>query len=515
MVTFSNEPFTNFALEHNRRAFMAALIEVKALWGKQYPLVINGQRMITSTMLPSVNPAQHGKMIGLAAQADSSLVEQAVESAADAYQSWKQVKPSVRAAILYKTAALMRRRKHLFSAWLVHEAGKTWQEADGETAEAIDFLNYYAGEALRLLEGRTPLVTVTGEDNQWTYLPLGVGAVISPWNFPLAIMAGMTAAAIVCGNTVVLKPASAAPVVAAIFVDLLVEAGLPDNIVQYVPGAGSAIGDLLVTHPAVRFINFTGSMEVGLQLNEKANRRSPEQRWIKRVVAELGGKDAIIVDRNTSIRDAAEAIVQSAFGYGGQKCSACSRAILHEAVYDPVVEEIVRLTRQLNLGDPELFETNIGPLIDRSAFDKTAAYVEIGQGEGELLCGGGRDRSIGYYVEPTVIAGVEGRSRIAQEEIFGPLLAVMKAVDFQHALALANDTPYGLTGAVFSEDRMNLEAARERFHVGNLYFNRKCTGALVGVHPFGGFHLSGTDSKAGGPDYLLQFLQPKVVSERL
>ncbi|CAH1197900.1 1-pyrroline-5-carboxylate dehydrogenase 1 [Paenibacillus plantiphilus] len=515
METFYNEPFTNFALEHNRLAFMDALAEVKLQWGRKYALLVNGQRFIGEAVLPSFSPADHSVVVGYAAQADCGQVERAIESAAEAFTAWKGVKPSIRARILYRAAALMRRRKHRFSAWLVYEGGKTWPEADAETAEAIDFLNYYAREAQRLLEVRTPLVPYPGEDNEWTYLPLGVGAVISPWNFPLAIMAGMTAAAIVCGNTVVLKPASAAPVIAAVFVDLLREAGLPDGIVQFVPGAGNVIGDVLAEHPLIRFINFTGSMEVGLKLNENANMRRPGQRWIKRVVAELGGKDGIVVDRSASITAAAEAIVQSAFGYGGQKCSACSRAIIHEAVHDDVVEEIVRLTGQLRVGDPALFETDVGPLIDRSAFEKTAAYVEIGRNEGTLLCGGGGDGSIGYYAEPTVIAGVSSGSRIAQEEIFGPLLAVVKAGDFEEALAIANDTPYGLTGALFSQERMHLERARETFHVGNLYLNRKCTGALVGVHPFGGFNLSGTDSKAGGPDYLLQFLQPKVVSERL
>lgn len=514
MEKFSNEPFTNFALEHNRRAFMDALAEVKLQWGRKYPLLVNGQKATGEAVQPSCNPARHNKVVGYAAQAGCGQAEQAIEAAAQAFELWKGVKTSARARILYRAAALMRRRKHQFSAWLVHEAGKTWPEADAETAEAIDFLNYYAGQAIRLLEGHIPLVPYPGEDNEWTYVPLGAGVVISPWNFPLAIMAGMTAAAIVCGNTVVLKPASAAPIIAAVFVDLLREAGLPDGIVQFVPGSGSVIGDILVEHPLVRFINFTGSMEVGLQINEKANMRKPGQRWIKRVAAELGGKDAIVVDRSASVAAAAEAIVQSAFGYGGQKCSACSRAIIHEAVYDDVVEEAVRLTERLSVGDPELFETDIGPLIDRSALNKTAAYVEIGKSEGTLLCGGGHDDLVGYYAEPAIIAGVGSGARIAQEEIFGPVLAVIKAADFEEAIAIANDTPYGLTGALFSGDRSHLERAREAFHVGNLYLNRKCTGALVGVHPFGGFNLSGTDSKAGGPDYLLQFVQPKVVSER-
>jgi len=517
MEPFRNEPFTNFALEHNRQAFTEALAAVKAEWGKHYPLIINGKPITAGNVLPSINPSEHAQIAGYVSQADVPLMNQAIEGAGGAFAAWRHEKPLFRIGVLYKAAALMRRRRHWFSAWLVYEAGKTWVEADVETAEAIDFLNYYAAEAERLLLHPTKLVDYPGEYNEWSYVPLGVGAVIPPWNFPLAIMAGMTAAAVVCGNTVVLKPASATPIIAYHFAALLEEAGLPGGIVQYVPGPGKLVGDRMATHPLIRFINFTGSMEVGLGINEKAALRSPGQRWLRRVTAELGGKDGIVVDDNADIGEAAEAVVQSAFGYSGQKCSACSRAIVHKAVYDVFLEEVVRRTGLLKVGPADAFDTNVGAVIDRAAFDKIAAYMELAAEEGTIVCGGAgsMDPSAGYYTGPTVVAGVDPQARIAQEEIFGPVLAVIPADDFEHALEIANGTPYGLTGSVYSRNRAHLELARAKFHVGNLYFNRKCTGALVGVHPFGGFDLSGTDSKAGGPDYLLQFLQAKVITERM
>ncbi|CRF28910.1 aldehyde dehydrogenase [Mycobacterium tuberculosis] len=396
---------------------------------------------------------------------------------------------------------------------MVVEAGKSWAEADADTAEAIDFLEFYGREAERLAE-RQPLTSIPGEDNELTYIPLGVGVIIPPWNFPLAITAGMTSAAVAAGNTVVLKPASATPVVAAKFVELLQTAGLPDGVVNFLPGSGQEVGDYLVEHPLTRFISFTGSREVGLRINELAARTAPGQRWIKRVVAEMGGKDAIIVDSDSDLELAAEAITASAFGFAGQKCSACSRAIVHESVYDEVLRRVAERVSRLRLGNPSNPEVDVGPVIDAKAHLKILEYLEIGSTEGRLVCGGGAGGAKGYYIEPTVIADVDSKARIVQEEIFGPVVAFIKSASFDHALELANDTEYGLTGAVITRNRAHLERARTEFHVGNLYFNRKCTGALVGVHPFGGFNMSGTDSKAGGRDYLLQFTQAKVVSER-
>ncbi len=408
----------------------------------------------------------------------------------------------------------MRRRKFEFSAWMVEEAGKSWAEADADTAEAVDFLEYYGRQMLHYAQGMavTPL---PGEYNECFYIPLGVGVVIAPWNFPLAILAGMTMAAVAAGNTVVMKPASTTPVIAAKFMELLDEIGLPPGVVNYLPGSGASLGDYLVAHPGVRFVNFTGSREVGVRINKLAAEVAPGQKWLKRVVAEMGGKDAIIVDNEADVEAAASGIVASAFGFGGQKCSACSRAIVVKEVYDELVAKVAVKTRALRVGPASDSGVSLGPVIDAGAQKKILDYIAIGKKEGRLVAGGEAGDSAGYFVQPTVFADVPPQARIAQEEIFGPVLVIIKAENFAEAIAIANDTDYGLTGAVYSANRDKLAKARREFHVGNLYLNRKCTGALVGVHPFGGFNMSGTDSKAGGADYLLLFLQAKAVSEKL
>jgi 1-pyrroline-5-carboxylate dehydrogenase len=353
------------------------------------------------------------------------------------------------------------------------------------------------------------------EDNEMYHIPLGVGVVIPPWNFPLAIMVGMTTASLVSGNTVVLKPASTTPVIAAKFMEILEDAGLPPGVVNYVPGSGSEVGDFLVDHPLTRFISFTGSREVGLRINERAAKKQPGQKWIKRLIAEMGGKDSIIVDKEADLEEAAKGIVMSAFGFSGQKCSACSRAIIHADVYDRVLARAVELTKQLKMGDPRDPSSNTGPVIDEHAYNKILEYIEIGKKEGLLAAGGEKGDDSGYFIKPTIFADVHPEARIMQEEIFGPVVAFTKARDFEHALEIANNTEYGLTGSVYTRNRAHIEKARTEFHVGNLYFNRKCTGAIVGVHPFGGFNMSGTNSKAGGPDYLLLFTQAKLTSEIL
>lgn len=510
---FQNEPFTNFSITDNIKAFQEALRLVESQLGQEYKLRIGADRIETTVKRKSINPSDVKQLVGILSQADSELAHNAMLSAAAAFQQWKSVSPFARSRVLYKAAALLRGRKHEFSAWLVYEAGKSWAEADCDTAEAIDFLEYYGREMDRLAE-RQPIVTLAGEDNELVYIPLGVGVIIPPWNFPLAIMAGMTMAAVVAGNTVVLKPASATGVIAAKFVELLEEAGVPDGVVNFLPGTGSEIGDFLVEHPLTRFICFTGSREVGLRINEKAAFTQPDQRWIKRVVAEMGGKDTIIVDEDADLDLAAEAITASAFGYAGQKCSACSRAVVHELVYDEVIEKVIARTKLLRIGKAHEQRTYIGPVIDEKAYISILKYIEVGRTEGVIVHGGKTGDSSGYFIEPTIIKDVAPYARIAQEEIFGPVLAFIKAANFDAALDIANNTEYGLTGAVISRNRSRLEQAREQFHVGNLYFNRKCTGALVGVHPFGGFNMSGTDSKAGGRDYLLLFTQGKVISER-
>jgi 1-pyrroline-5-carboxylate dehydrogenase len=397
----------------------------------------------------------------------------------------------------------------------VYEVGKTWPEADGDTAEAIDFLEFYGRENLRY-SGPQPITPVPGERNQLVYLPLGVGVIVPPWNFPLAIMAGMTSAAIVTGNTVVLKPSSDAPVIAAQFVALMESTGLPKGVLNFLPGSGAEVGDPLVAHPLTRFVCFTGSKEIGLHINELAARPQPGQRWIKRVVAEMGGKDAIIVDRDVDLDQAAQGVVASAYGFQGQKCSACSRAIVDRAVYDEFLEKLKSRIEAVRVGPPEDPESQMGPVINDKAMRTIQEYIAAGQTEGRLIAGGVEPGAAdGFFLRPTAIADVSPKARIAQEEIFGPVLAVIKSEDFDDALRIANDTEFGLTGAVYSRDPRRIEQAKREFFVGNLYLNRKCTGALVGGHPFGGFNMSGTDSKAGGRDYLLLFLQAQSIAEKV
>lgn len=513
MTPFRNEPFTNFDMESNKLAMEQALYQVSLELGRTYPLVIEGNKLVTEKQSISINPGDVGQVIGHISQADAELAQQAIAAADRVFQQWRHVEPHTRASYLFKASAEMRRRKFEYAAWLVYEVGKNWTEADADVAEAIDFLEFYGREMIRLAEPQ-PLTLLEGEDNRLSYIPLGVGVVIPPWNFPLAIMAGMTSAALVAGNTVVLKPASTSPVIAAKFVELMEEVGLPSGVIQFIPGSGAEIGDLLVDHPRTRFVSFTGSRDVGLRINERLAHTQPGQIWMKRLIAEMGGKDGIVVDQSANLEAAATAIVQSAFGFQGQKCSAGSRAIIHADVYEEVVELVTRKTKELQIGSPVHNEA-IGPVIDEHAYRKIMEYMEVGKQEGRLLTGGAVAEGNGYYLQPTVFADVSAKARIMQEEIFGPILALCKSDSFEQAVDVFNDTEYGLTGAVFSDNRAHLEYARAHMHCGNLYFNRKCTGALVGVHPFGGFNMSGTDSKAGGRDYLLLFTQAKLVSEKV
>ncbi|MBT2736069.1 L-glutamate gamma-semialdehyde dehydrogenase [Bacillus sp. ISL-7] len=514
MKPYTHEPFTNFADEKNKLAFQDALAYVQSQLGKDYPVVIGGESITTEEKIISINPANTEEIIGRVSMADQELAEKAMHAALTTFETWKTWKPEHRANILFKAAAIMRRRKHEFSAYLVKEAGKPWKEADADTAEAIDFIEYYGRQMLRLKEG-SPVQSRNGEYNQYNYIPLGVGIIISPFNFPLAIMAGTTIAAIVSGNTVLLKPANSTPVVAAKFVELMEEAGLPKGVLNFVPGSGAQIGDYLVDHPKTRFVSFTGSREVGCRINERAAKVHPGQKWIKRVIAEMGGKDTVVVDNDADLDLAAASIVYSAFGFSGQKCSAGSRAVIHQDVYDVVLEKVVALTRTLTLGNPEDANSYMGPVIDGRSFKKIMNYIEVGKQEGRLMTGGDGDDSKGYFIQPTIFADLDENARLMQEEIFGPVLGISKARDFDHMMTIANNTDYGLTGALISNNREHIERAREEFHVGNLYFNRTCTGAIVGYQPFGGFNMSGTDSKAGGPEYLLLHMQAKTTSETL
>ncbi len=512
---FRNEPFNDFSKEENAREMRAAIEKVKSELGREYPLVIGGERITGGKTFDSYNPARKTEVVGRFQKASEDLARRAVETAHETFATWRNSPAAERAELLFKSAAILRARKHEMSAWMIYEVGKTWAEADGDTAEAIDFCEFYAREMLRYAAPQ-PLTKIEGEENRLQYIALGVGVVIPPWNFPLAIMAGMTGACAVTGNTVVLKPSSDAPTIAYKFFEILEEAGMPPGVVNFMTGSGGEVGDVIVDHPKTRFVAFTGSKEIGLRINERAAKHQEGQIWIKRVVAEMGGKDAIVVDRDVDLDEVATGIVQSAFGFQGQKCSACSRAIIHEEIYEPLLERVVERTAKLKTGDPSDPTINMSAVINKKAFETISEYIEKGKREGgRVVAGGGSDGEEGYFIEPTVIADVDPGATIEQQEIFGPVLAVIRAKDFDDALQIANDTEYGLTGAVYTNDLEKLERARREFHVGNLYLNRKCTGALVGVHPFGGFNMSGTDSKAGGRDYLGLFMQAKVVSEKV
>lgn len=515
---FQNEPLTDFSSSTERQAFCEALKLVKSRFGRTYPLVIGGERITVDHTFPSVNPARPDEIIGHFSLADAALADKAVDVAFEAYKTWQYTPAEERANYLVKAAAEMRARKHEFSAAMVFEVGKSWAEADADTAEAIDFLEYYARQILRIADSSHMLHENPGEDLALYYIPLGVGIVIPPWNFPNAIVTGMTSAAIVGGNTVILKPAEPSPLIAWMISELFWNAGLPDGVLNFLTGPGRIAGQRMVDNPKTRFIAFTGSREVGMRIFESASKVHAGQIWLKRTVLEMGGKDAVVVDETADLEAAAQGIVASAFGYQGQKCSAGSRAIIVDSVYETVKDRVVELTKQIRIGATDQgAEVYFGPVVNKASYEKILEYIDIGKGEGQLLAGGSAIETPehGYFIEPTVFGDVDGGARIAQEEIFGPVLALIRARDFDHALEIANSTEYGLTGAVYSASRERLERARREFYVGNLYFNRKCTGAMVGVHPFGGFNMSGTDSKAGGPDYLLLFTQAKSVAEKI
>jgi 1-pyrroline-5-carboxylate dehydrogenase len=512
---FENEPFTDFSHGRHAHEMQDALRWVDDQLGREYPLVIGGERVTTSAKFESFNPARPAEVIGRHQSAGVAEANEAVEAARRAFEVWRFAPLVDRTSLLLRAAEIIKTRKFEFCAWLVFEVGKNWAEADADVAECIDFLDFYAREALRLAGAQTP-IQYPGEHDELHYIPLGVGAVIPPWNFPLAIAAGMTAAAIVTGNTVVLKPSPDAPTIAARFLDVLEEAGMPPGVVNLLQGDGPVCGNALVEHPQVRFIAFTGSRKVGLEIHEKAAKPRPGQIWIKRTILEMGGKDGVIVCTDADVDEAVEGVLAGAFGFSGQKCSAGSRVIVEDGVYDVFVEKVREKIEEISLGEPRK-NPRMGPVINAAAYRRVQEYVERGKAEGRLIAGGAavENDGGGYLLEPTVFADVAPSASIAQEEIFGPVLAILRAKNFTEALAIANGTEYGLTGAVYSGADENLERARREFHVGNLYLNRKCTGAMVGAHPFGGFNMSGTDSKAGGPDYLLHFTQGKSIAQRL
>jgi 1-pyrroline-5-carboxylate dehydrogenase len=496
-----------------RAAMKEAIARVEAELGREYPCIVGGEEIRMARTRSSVNPSNPDQVVGIFAEADEALTDRAIEVAAKAFESWRKVEPSDRADVLFRAAAVMRRRRLELAAWLVFEVGKSWAEADADVAEAIDFAEYYGRLMLHHAYDPYPLVDYPPEEIEVVYLPLGVGAIIPPWNFPLAILTGMTTAAIVAGNTTVVKPASESMTIGYKFMEVMNEAGLPDGVINFLTGPGEVVGRRMVDHPHIRFVSFTGSRQVGVDIYERAARVVPGQVWLKRVVAEMGGKDAIIVDSEADLPAAVEGVTVSAFGYQGQKCSACSRAIVVRDVYDEFLKQLINRAAEIRPGDV-VEGAWMGPVVSRSQFRKVKEYIEIGKNEGVLVLGGKADDQDGWFVQPTIFADVLPNARIAREEIFGPVLAVIKAKDYDDALAIANDTEYGLTGAVYTLDPRKIERAKEEFHVGNLYINRKSTGAFVGIHPFGGFNMSGTDSKAGGKDYLLLFLQPKSIARK-
>ncbi len=512
---FKNEQVLDFTKPANRKKQAEAIAKLRSELGKEYPIVINGERIFTGRKLNSINPSRTNEIVGVFQSGDAALANKAMDAATAKFEEWKKVPARKRVDYLFKAAKLMRKRRFECNAAMIIEVGKSWPEADADTAEAIDFLEFYAREMLRY-GAEHPVVKVQGEKGKLVYIPLGVGVVVPPWNFALAILTGMTSAAVVTGNTVVLKPSSDSPYTGWKFLEIMEEAGLPAGVINFVTGPGGEVGDTLVKHPQTRFVSFTGSKEVGVHINQEAAKVQPGQRWLKRVVAEMGGKDSIVVDETVDLEDAATGVTASAFGFQGQKCSACSRVIVVEKVYDKFVGLLAKKANALTIGDPADQGNYMGPVINRKAQENILRYVETGVLEGgRIVAGGNRGDEAGCFIRPTVITDVDPQATISQEEIFGPVLAVIKARDFDHALEIANNTEFGLTGAVYTKNKKRLKKAEEEFFVGNLYFNRKCTGALVGAHPFGGFNMSGTDSKAGGKDYLLLFLQAKSIAEKI
>ena len=511
---FQNEPSIDWSNPENTRRMRVAIEKVRNELGREYDLVIGGRRVKTAEKTHSLNPAKPSEIVGVHQAAGASEVEPAMQAALKAFETWKYSTVEERTNLLFRVSHLLRERKFELMAWMVFEVGKNWPEADGDIAELIDFTDFYALEALRLAKAETP-VQLPGERDWLRYIPLGVGAVIPPWNFPGAIMGGMTLASIVCGNTVILKPSGDSPTIAAKFFEILEEAGLPDGVVNFCPGHGNSFGNAIVEHPKTRYIAFTGSKEVGLHINQRAAVQQPGQIWIKRTVLEMGGKDSIVVDADADLDEAVEGVASAAFGFSGQKCSACSRAIIDERVYDKFLQQLKQRVEKITVGDPTL-NPNMGPVVNEKSMKTILGYIQKGIAEGgRLITGGERIGNEGYFIQPTVIADVDPMATISQEEIFGPVLAVIKSRSFEHGLEIANNTEFGLTGAVYTSSDDKIEAAKQQFHVGNLYINRKCTGAMVGAHPFGGFNMSGTDSKAGGPDYLLLFTQAKSIGEKI
>jgi len=510
---FRNESFTDFSIKSNIEKQEKALALVRKQLGKTYEMIVGGKKLRSNGRVVSYNPSNKDEVIAKFHKGTKEIATRAVETAYKKFEDWRLTPAEKRAGYIFKASAIIKKRRFEINAWMILETGKNFIEADADTAEAIDFLEFYGREMLRYAS-KQPLTPLKGEKNELVYLPLGVGITVPPWNFPFAILVGMASAAVVAGNTIVLKPSSDSPMMGKIFCDIMKDAGLPDGVINFLPGSGGEVGDTLVGHPKTRFISFTGSMEVGTHIYELASKVPSGQIWLKRVVAEMGGKDCIIVDNETNLDVAVEDVAASAFGFQGQKCSACSRVIVDKKVYTKFVQKLKPEVEKIQVGPGEE-NYNMGAVINENAQKNILKYIKIGKKEGKILTGGRKAKGNGYFIQPTVIIDIKPNDRLAQEEIFGPVLAVIKSNNYEHSLKIANNTIYGLTGAVYTRNRKKINAAKEQLLIGNLYFNRKCTGALVGSQPFGGFNMSGTDSKAGGRDYLLLFLQAQTMSEKL
>lgn len=511
--TFVNEPLADFSREGARQAMQAALANVRNHCGRSYPPVIGNRTVMTASSMDSVDPSHCRVMVGRWGRATIALAQEAIAAARDAFPRWRDTPAEVRADYLVRAAEVMRRRRFELAAWEVFECGKQWREADADVAESIDYCLYYAQQMRLLAQGRH--MNVPGEENEYSYEPRGITVVLAPWNFPLAILCGMTTAALVTGNTVIMKPAEQSAIVGAKLMEIFQEIDLPAGVVNYLPGVGEEIGPTLVQHPDVAMIAFTGSRGVGVLINRQATEQPLGQDHVKRVLAEMGGKNAIIVDDDADLDEAVHGVTASAFGYQGQKCSACSRAIVLEPLYDAFLQRLIEATRSLKIAPAEDPGCSVGPVIDADARARILDFIEKGKSEARLAYAGdvGALAEEGYYVAPHIFAEVPPTAAIAQEEIFGPVLAVIKVRDLDEALAVANGTSYALTGGIYSRSPANIRRVKREFRVGNLYINRKITGALVYRQPFGGFKLSGIGSKAGGPDYLLQFLLPRTITE--
>ncbi|MEN8114401.1 MAG: L-glutamate gamma-semialdehyde dehydrogenase [Actinomycetota bacterium] len=493
--------------------YREALESVRSQLGVHAPLVIDGERIDTDRVIESVDPSQPDRIVGTASSATSDHAVAALAAAWKAYPAWSTRPAAERAEIIHRIGDLIAERIYEFAAWQTFEAGKNWAEAEADVAEAIDFCRYYAHQALEM-DRALPVYEYPGETNESWLQPIGAGVVIPPWNFPLAILVGMAVGPVAAGNTVVLKPASNTPLVGWGFMQIAEEAGIPAGVINFLPGPGSEVGDTLVDHPTTRFVNFTGSKEVGLRIAERSSKVHDGQKWMKRAYMEMGGKDALIVDETTDIDAAADDAVRSAFGFQGQKCSACSRLIVIDEVHDALVEKIVERGAALKVGSPSENHA-VGPVVSEAQHRAILSEIESGRSEGTLVLGGNAvEKDGGYYIEPTIFTDVAPDARLAQHEIFGPVLSVIRVADFDEAIEVANGTEYGLTGGLHSSDEERIERARREFHVGNLYINRKITGALVGIQPFGGFNMSGSNAKAGGPDYLRLFMEMKTVARR-